>query len=249
MEISQKIFLVSLSKLLGYSLNLTATAISSDKYLLFIRTMTVVSLAELSKINSETSTNKRSFYVSKNSKLQQRLDLLIQQKRLDLPLENILANHPIYARWLKEIEQSIPGIFQSNKQLYLNLNIKAKLEVERQSNFWIEVPINLAKIKDKYKLLEWKVEQKHINWQTYVKLWAATNYLNLAPEKLAVIICNFSRKKKLEKLVIKWNERQYLLTQQFLQNIIVPDTVDRQIEPKDIYSFEFELDSIKEIPI
>jgi hypothetical protein len=59
--------------------------------------------------------------------LQQQFQLIVKQKQLGLPVESLLADNPLLADWVAQLEQLIPGLFKPNKKLDLDYPLTAKL--------------------------------------------------------------------------------------------------------------------------
>jgi hypothetical protein len=205
--------------------------------------MAIIDLYELSRLDRERSDSPLGSYLETNN-IQQQLQLIVKQKYLNLPIDKLLEENPLLASWIRELEQLIPGIFQPKKKLYLDVNISARLNTNERDYLWIQVPINLGVIKGRFRVIEWAVRQPKLSWQDRIKLWAATQYLRVKPERLAMIICAFSLTQSIQKITLNWSEEQHQNTQQYLVDLLN----NNSIEPKDNQTI-FSIDDIEEVPI
>jgi hypothetical protein len=205
--------------------------------------MAIIDLYELSRLDRERSDSPLGSYLETDN-IQQQLQLIVKQKYLNLPIDKLLEENPLLASWIQELERLIPGIFKPKKKLYLDLNISARLDTSERDYLWIQVPINLGVIKGRFRVIEWAVRQPKLSWQDRIKLWAATQYLQVKPERLAMTICAFSLTQSTQKITFNWSEEQHQNTQQYLVDLLNNNVT----KPKDSQTI-FSIDDIEEVPI
>jgi hypothetical protein len=208
------------------------------------------------KIQEQSGQFLPSFQVSESSKishsLQQQFQLIVKQKQLELPVESLLSSNSLLADWIAKLEQLIPGLFKSNKKLYLDCPLTAKLPLNRKHCHWLQVPVNLAIIRNKIRLLEWVIRSPQLNWQDRVKLWVTCESLKLNPNDLAIIICAFYPERHPKKVIIYWREKEHRKTQRFLQRLLCDRSVNsfnHSLEANSLPPHLLNLDEIPEVPI
>jgi hypothetical protein len=210
--------------------------------------MSLITLSELALIKQQTEFNPEySFHTINTPNLQQQIKLIIQQKRLGLPLDSILANQPLLKQWLAEIETHIPSIFEPQKKLFLNLPILAKLAINVNQYYIIEIEINLGISRGKILLFEWGIRQPGINWQDRVKLWATSQYLEIEPRTLKLLILALNMEQPLTSTVINWSKIEQEETQEWLLQLLTNKPQKPEFKPES--SPVINLDAIEEIAI
>lgn len=218
--------------------------------------MTIIDLHELYQLYQSKQNNWFNLNADNNSfnrELQEQFHLIVQQKQLGLPIERLLKNNPLLAEWLNQLEQFIPGLFKPNKKLYLNTPITAQIKLKSNLNYQIQVPVNLAVIKQKIRLLEWGIRSPSLTWADQVKLWIACHYfqvnLSTNSRSIAIIVCAFSHHYTPEKKVYFWDKKQHNQTEKLLSNLFQRNHPETN---PDIESQNFDLldiESIEEVPL
>ncbi|MCU0533958.1 MAG: hypothetical protein MUD14_08685 [Hydrococcus sp. Prado102] len=208
------------------------------------------------KIQEQSEQFFPSFQVSEFSEisqsLQQQFDLLVKQKQLGLPIKSLLASNPLLADWMAQLEQLIPGLFKPNKKLYLDYPLTVKLLVNKKYCHWLQVPVNLAIIRNRIRLLKWAIRSPKLNWQDRIKLWVTCEFLKLNPNELAITICAFYPNKLPKKVIFNWNEKEHKKTQKFLQTLLSDRFVsssNHSLKANSFPSYSLNLDEIPEVSI
>ena len=79
--------------------------------------MSIINLSQLTQLKSQSKGN---FFNPNQAnisiELQQQLQLIIQQKRLGLPVEPLLDNNPLICNWINQLETIFPNLFQPRKK-------------------------------------------------------------------------------------------------------------------------------------
>ena len=208
--------------------------------------MAIISLRELAFLNRQLSFTLRNSVTSTNSAQQKQFQLLVKQKRMGLNIQPLLTK-PL-SIWLKQLENFIPGIFDSRKKIYLDTRWQARLILEK-ADYRLEVPINAGVVKNKVRLYEWRIGSADLIWSDRVKLWVACNFLQYPPEKLVIVICAFSGDRDCRVIKIRWNERDYKAIEGELKLLLAEDTSKATLNPSEYPDYVFNIDEIEEVQI
>ena len=157
------------------------------------------------------------------SYLQEQLQLLVQQKRLELPIQPLLDANPLLATWIEQLEQLFPNLFNPKKKLAIGLPITSRLKVTDNNCCLVETPINVGISKGKPKLFDWSARYPTINWQDQVKLWAATQYFQINPEQLTMIVFALHPTEPPQKLHLTWDTNLNRQTTEWLIELLISD--------------------------
>lgn len=148
----------------------------------------------------------------------QQLGLLVEQKRLGLNVEPLLAEAPLLAGWLESLEQLIPGLYDPRKRVYPNL----PLTVPAAEGVVLELTANVGFVGGKVKVLQWDVREAALLWSDRVRAWALCRSLSLAPQEVEVVVCAFSLDHPPVKQKYAWDERLHAETAAGLAEILIP---------------------------
>ncbi len=207
--------------------------------------MAIISLRELAFLNRQLSFTLRNSVTSTNSAQQKQFQLLVKQKRMGLNIQPLLTK-PL-SIWLKQLENFIPGIFDSRKKIYLDTRWQARLILEK-ADYRLEVPINAGVVKNKVRLYEWRIGSADLIWSDRVKLWVASNYLQYPPEKLVIVICAFSSDLDGRVIKIRWNERDYKAIEKEIKSLFAEST-SATSNPSKSSDYIFNIDEIEEVKL
>ena len=207
--------------------------------------MAIISLRELAFLNRQLSFPLRNSVTSTNSAQQKQFQLLVKQKRMGLNIQPLLDDS--FSIWLEQLENFIPGIFDSRKKIYLDTRWQARLILEK-ADYRLEVPINAGVVKNKVRLYEWRIGSADLIWSDRVKLWVASNYLQYPPEKLVIVICAFSGDLDGRVIKIRWNERDYKAIEKEIKSLFAESTSATSNLSKSS-DYIFNIDEIEEVKL
>ena len=164
--------------------------------------MSIINLSELNLLKSQSEGN---FFNPNEANmsfgLQQQLQLIIQQKRLGLPVEPFLDANPVLGEWINQLETIFPNLFQPRKKLFLDVPLKGKLKLDNQEAVWIEAKINLGIAKGRICLFDCSVRKPVITWQDEVKLWVCQQYFRIHPDQIQMIILILLPNQAIQKII------------------------------------------------
>lgn len=212
------------------------------------------------------------------SYLQERLQLLVKQILMGLPVEPILNSHPQFQQWVFQLKELSPSLFLPQRKLFVDIPIQTKLDrtkrgvTEENSSPYppfkvIQVRTNVGLVKGTPRLFEWAIRHPVLTWQDRVKLWVAAEFFELEPHKLQLIVLALHPTKRAQKIHFSWNSKQHRQTQNWLVTAIERETQQPSIElnyylkpqPKEIATAinldaidlvnEINLDEINEVSI
>lgn len=207
--------------------------------------MAIISLRELVFLNRQLSFPLRNSVTSTNSAQQKQFQLLVKQKRMGLDIQPLLDDS--FSIWLKQLENFIPGIFDSRKKIYLDTRWQARLILEK-ADYRLEVPINAGVVKNKVRLYEWRIGSADLIWSDRVKLWVACNYLQYPPEKLVIVICAFSGDLDGRVIKIRWNKCDYMAIEKEIKSLFAESTSATSNLSKSS-DYIFNIDEIEEVKL
>lgn len=165
--------------------------------------------------------------------IQERLQLLVKQMRMGLPVEPILNNYPQFQQWIWQLKELSPTLFMPRKKLLIDIPLATKLELNtptRERSFStptlkiVEIRANVGIAKGKVRLFEWAIRHPILNWQDRIKLWVATEYFNLQPDALKLIVLALHPSQKAQKVSFSWDSRQHQQTRNWLIATIAQQT-------------------------
>ena len=124
------------------------------------------------------------------SYLQERLQLLVKQILMGLPVEPILNSHPQFQQWVFQLKELAPSLFLPQRKLFVDIPIQTKLDrtkrgvTEENSSpsppfKVIQVRANVGLVKGTPKLFEWAIRHPVLTWQDRVKLWVAAEFFEI----------------------------------------------------------------------
>lgn len=176
--------------------------------------------------------------------LQQHLQLLVKQILMGLPVEPILNNYPQLQQWVNELKELSPTLFLPQRKLFIDIPIQAKLHLRKQretvknsspspspspssspSFKVIQVPANVGFVKGRPKLFEWAIRHPVMTWEDRVKLWVATQFFKIEPEKLQLIVLALHPTQPAQKVKFVWDTKQHRQTRNWLQTQIYSQTI------------------------
>ena len=107
------------------------------------------------------------------SYLQERLQLLVKQILMGLPVEPILNSHPQFQQWVFQLKELSPSLFLPQRKLFVDIPIQTKLDrtkrgvTEENSSpsppiKVIQVRANVGLVKGTPKLFEWAIRHGSI---------------------------------------------------------------------------------------
>ncbi|HAZ46416.1 MAG TPA: hypothetical protein DDW76_32265 [Cyanobacteria bacterium UBA11369] len=165
--------------------------------------------------------------------IQERLQLLVKQMRMGLPVEPILNNYPQFQQWVWQLKELSPTLFMPRKKLLVDIPLTAKLELNiptRKKSFStptlkiVEVRANVGIVRGKVRLFEWAIRHPILSWQDRVKLWVAAEYFNLQPDDLKLIVLALHPSQKAQKVSFSWDSKQHQQTRNWLIATIAQQT-------------------------
>jgi hypothetical protein len=136
--------------------------------------------------------------------LQERLQLAIRQQQMGLPIQPLLDNDPTLKSLVKQVQRSLPNALQTSKRLKLHHLISAHL-IDR---VYVQIEINVGFHQGSPKLFEWAIREPDLNWVDQIKLWAATQHYEVAPNQVKLIVLALHPNRRVKKVMHYWNEEQ-----------------------------------------
>jgi hypothetical protein len=176
--------------------------------------------------------------------------LLMKQLFLGLPVQPLLNAHPLMARWVAEVQELVPELFQGRKKLSVDLPMVAPLRTE-DTPIFIQIQVNYGLRRGMPRLYEWAIRSTKPTWQDAVKLWAMAVHYAIPPEKLSLIVLALHPSLPAQKLRLQWDQTQQDQTQQWLMQILTQPIKLPVPEIHTItdYSSLLNLDGIPEVPL
>jgi hypothetical protein len=206
------------------------------------------------------------------SYLQERLQLLVKQNLMGLPVEPILNSHPQFQQWVFQLKELSPSLFLPQRKLFVDIPLQTKLDrtkrgvTEENSSpsppfKVIQVRTNVGLVKGTPRLFEWAIRHPVLTWQDRVKLWVATEFFEIEPHKLQLIVLALHPTKPAKKVQFAWDSKQHRKTQNWLLTTIERETEQTVVklkgylgtQPKEVATAinldEINLDEINEVSI
>ncbi|MCU0542660.1 MAG: hypothetical protein MUE44_10760 [Oscillatoriaceae cyanobacterium Prado104] len=162
---------------------------------------------------------------------QERLQLLVKQILMGLPVEQILKNHPQFEQWVFQLKELSPTLFLPQRKLFVDIPLQAKLDLIKQretaensspshSFKAIQVRANVGAVKGKPKLFEWAIRHPVMTWQDRVKLWVAAEFFEIEPHKLQLIVLALHPTQRAQKVQFTWDSDRHRQIQNWLLKTI-----------------------------
>jgi hypothetical protein len=79
-------------------------------------------------------------------------------------------------------------------------------------------------VKGKARLFDWAIRHPVLSWQDRVKLWVATEYFNLQPHDLQIIVLALHPTQNARKISFDWDSKQHEKTRKWLIATITKQT-------------------------
>ncbi len=189
------------------------------------------------------------------AQLQERLQLLIHQHHLKLPIQPLLDNDPLLKRLMQDVQTALPQCFRPKKRLRLHTAIAAPLMIA-EDPIYIEVTVNLGFRRGNPKLLEWALRKPDLTWSDRVKLWVITKHFDLQPEAVKLIVVALRRHRPTQTVVYRWHRLLHKQTERWLQQLVAaalapqpaPSMPMNPVRQTDLHPF-IDLEAIEEVPL
>ncbi|MEG3934901.1 hypothetical protein QT990_27240 [Microcoleus sp. T3_B1] len=208
-----------------------------------------------------------SYFMFKSRYLQERLQLLVKQILMGLPVEPILNSHPQFQQWVFQLKELSPSLFLPQRKLFVDIPLQTKLDrrkrgvTEENSSpsppfKVIQVRTNVGLVKGTPKLFEWAIRHPVLTWQDRVKLWVAAEFFEIEPHKLQLIVLALHPTQPAKKVLFAWDSKQHRKTQNWLLTTIERETEQTVFklngyltpQPKEVAT-AINLDEINEVSI
>ena len=176
--------------------------------------------------------------------------LLMKQLFLGLPVQPLLNAHPLIARWVAEVQELVPELFQGRKKLWIDAPMIAPLTTG-DTPIFIQVQVNYGLRRGIPRLYEWAIRSAKPTWQDAVKLWAMSVHYAIPPEKLSLTGLVLHPVLPAQKLRLQWDQTQQDQTQQWLIQLLT-QTINLpvpEVHTNTDYSVLLNLDAIPEVPL
>jgi hypothetical protein len=144
-----------------------------------------------------------------SSELNRHFPMLVRQRLMELPIEPLQAAYPTLSRWLNEVEAAAPELFAKRRKRWLDVSIRSRLNIDEQTQYWIEVQVDLAFRKGIPILYEWGIRSSKFFWQDKVKLWAVTEAFDLHPDQAQMILIAIRPDGTAERRKYQWNQDRH----------------------------------------
>lgn len=176
--------------------------------------------------------------------------LLMKQLFLGLPVQSLLDNHSLMARWVAEVQELVPELFQNRKKLWIDAPMIAPLTTG-DTPIFIQVQVNYGLRRRIPRLYEWAIRSVKPTWQDAVKLWVMAVHYAIPPEKLSLIVLALHPSLPAQKLRLQWDQEQQEQTQQWLIQLLTQPTnlPVPEIHTNTDYSLLLNLDAIPEVSL
>ncbi|KAM3109423.1 hypothetical protein [Phormidesmis sp. 146-33] len=176
--------------------------------------------------------------------------LLMKQLFLGLPVQPLLDAHPLIDRWVAEVQELLPEIFQGRKKLWIDAPMIVPLTTD-DTPIFIQVHANYGLRQGIPRLYEWAMRPAKLTWQDAVRLWVATTNYAIPPEKLSLIVLAIHPSRSAQKLRLQWDQEQQEQTQQWLMQLLTQPAIFpcRDVHRGDNTSLLLNLDAIPEVPL
>ncbi|WP_019488133.1 hypothetical protein [Kamptonema formosum] len=158
---------------------------------------------------------------------QQHFQLAMKQTCMKLPTEPLLDSHPQIDRWIMEIGLLFPEVFEwKPPQFLVDTQFITKLCTKNEKAVCLQINTNAAFLRNGYvNLIEWAIRHPALNWSDKLKLWIATEYLSLPPEKLKLTILALHPTYPGKRHEISWDSQQHQETKDWLISVLTEQEV------------------------
>lgn len=152
---------------------------------------------------------------------QQHFQMVMKQTLLGLPTEPLLKAHPKINNWVNEVRNLFPELFNfSPTELLVNTQFQAPLNTF-SGTVYVQVSTNaIFQPRKSVILVEWAIRHKNAGWYDKVKLWTASEYLSVKPEKLTFVILALSPTHPATLKEFKWSRKQHEETSNWLVRLL-----------------------------
>lgn len=148
--------------------------------------------------------------------LQDRLQLVLRQLHLNLPVQALLEAEPVLDHLVREVQAALPSALRSGKRLQLHYPIAAPLDDQT----YVEVNVNVGVRHGTLKLFEWALRQPALHWSDRVQLWAATKHFERHPNDVTLIVIALQPDQPAQKSVHHWTTELHQQTEQWLISLL-----------------------------
>ncbi|MGG6263099.1 hypothetical protein [Leptolyngbya sp. AN10] len=191
--------------------------------------------------------------------LNQKLNLLIRQIQLHLPVEPLLEAEPELAQLADEVLSNVPKILHPQHPIQLHQPLVVRLTSETVQTC-IEVNVNQGQHKGSHpKLFEWGVRSPNLGWRDEVKLWAATKHLQCDPDHLYLTVLALRLDDIPQAQLHRWSIEQQQATETWLLEMFekaynlshtpAPSTTETSGLPDKTMTVAEYLETIPEVPL
>ena len=192
-------------------------------------------LLTLSDLDRTINTNQLQEPPLVPSYMQERLQLLVKQNLMGLPVEPILNSYPQFKQWVFQLKELSPSLFLPQRKLFVDIPIQAKIDrtkrgvTEENSALSppfkaLQVRANVGLVKGTPKLIEWAIRHPVLTWQDRVKLWVAAEFFELEPHKLQLIVLALHPTRAAQKVSFSWDRKQHRQIRNWLLTAIELET-------------------------
>ena len=152
---------------------------------------------------------------------QQHFQMVMKQTLLGLPTEPLLKAHPKINNWVNEVRNLFPELFNLGPtELLVNTQFQAPLNT-LFGTVYVQVSTNaIFQPRKSVLLVEWAIRHKNAGWYDKVKLWTASEYLSVKPEKLTLVILALSPTHPATLKEFKWSRKQHEETSNWLVRLL-----------------------------
>ena len=148
--------------------------------------------------------------------LQDRLQLVLRQLHLNLPVQALLEAEPVLDHLVREVQAALPSALRSSKRLQLHYPIAAPLD----NQTYVEVTVNVGFRHGTLKLFEWALRQPALHWSDRVQLWAATKHFGRYPSDVMLVVVALQPDRPAQKIVHHWTTALHEQTEQWLISLL-----------------------------
>lgn len=173
----------------------------------------LITLSDLRKLQSSKLDGLSS---SPLATLQDRLQLVMRQLHLNLPVQALLEAEPALAYLVREVQAALPNALHLDKRLQLHYPIAAPLD----NQTYVEVTVNVGFRRGALKLFEWALRQPALHWSDRVQLWAATKHFERHPNDVTLIVVALQPDQPAQKSVHHWTTELHQQTEQWLISLL-----------------------------
>lgn len=181
----------------------------------------------------------------------QRLQLILRQIQLNLPVEPFLEADPLLAEQVQEVVNACPQLLHPKRPIQLDYPVTAPITANDE-RVNLELSFNVGWHQGNPKLFDWAMRSTELTWQDEVKLWAATHHFSCQPEQVKLVILALRSDGAPVADLYSWSREQQEQTETWLRKTIFEPAVfsHREQHNDDQSSLAlFDLETIPEIAI